>query len=259
MKLLQRYYIVCLLTVTVFALPKELVSQFTYLEAGLGNTNVVNSSRSQPDLYYHNISVRLSGLVRFKKHIGVGGELNVPVLHHNRSYSAGGIERYFKRHASPYQYLPQDIDYTFRNTISGSLFARFFADSKVNLYGEVRFTVVQMKERFVFNRDYVAPYESWSGESYPEVDAVYIDETLKHMLFAPGLAIGAQPRLGKKFFINFKVGVDFYFFNDNKRTNYEITNSYNPTYSYTSTETIGNYGRGVRFPVIINLGFGYFF
>src|SRR5690606_14207090 len=123
----------------------------------------------------------------------------------------GGTFLEFEDPVNKNRYVPQEFDYSFRNSISGTLFGRIYLSTIVNPYIDVKFSYVGVTERFIFKRDEI-PAAIIYGDYVPGVPASDFDYEKKHKLFVPGFAIGIQPHVSKNLFINFSFGMDFYSF-----------------------------------------------
>lgn len=240
-------------------------SQFTYLEVGVNNTNVLyeSPSRLNSNTHYHNFSLRVNAISRFIRNFGIGGEINIPLVQGNGfdftgSYSpTGGTFLDFEDPVNNNRYVPQEFDYSFKNSVSGALFGRIYLSTILNPYIDVKLSFVSTTERFIFKRDEI-PAVLIYGNYYPKIQANDIDYQMKHKLLVPGFAFGIQPHVSKKLFIDFSLGVDLYTFK-NDPFSYEVIYDWDAHNGSAKTVLLESKARSTKAGVLINLGMGYFF
>lgn len=237
-------------------------SQFTYVELGFNNTNVLygNTSSSGSRTDYHNFSLRVSAITRFIRNFGIGAELNIPLVQGNsfsfyKAYTPDGS--YFSNSDfTGGTYSAQEYDYSFRNSISGSLFGRIYLSTVLNPYIDVKMSYLNMTEKFIFQREEIEPYYNYDWVY--GTDAVNINYEKKHQLIIPGVAIGLQPHLSKHLFMNVSFGMDFYTFKD-KGFAYPIVHNWSTVHDKNEIVIIESKARNTKAGILINLGVGYFF
>jgi|GEM_PF-4652915 len=223
--------------------------QFTYFETGVGlNVLPLESDFSETQTGYTNMSVRLAATFRIKRHFGIGIEGSIPVIQNSKfSFKSG---TFFKFDS---YYTPRKFDYSFKESPRVSVFARFFMDTYVNAYIDVRLSVFSFTESFVFYRDSIPPLGNKSA--IPKYD---INDEIKYLQIIPGFSIGIKPRIGKRFFANLNLGANIYIFNEASfkyRIPYQWNFSY---YDYDRVELNSQVGK-VKGAFHMNVGFGYFF
>jgi hypothetical protein len=249
----KRIILIFTFLVVFFGFQKTLFSQFTYLETGLGfNTLPIYSSFGSTYTSYTNMSVRLSGVIRVKRYLGIGIEASIPVVQSSKFSFKQGTFFNFEDAYTP-EYRPSKYDYSFKESPRISIFARFFFDTRVNSYVDVKVSVFKFTESFVFYRDSVPPM----GAKYAIKKADYDDE-IKYMEVSPGFSVGIAPRIGKHFFLNFNMGANIYIFNKtsfNHRVPFQW-DSYLHDHSQVNLKSQLSQVKGV---FNMNLGFGYFF
>lgn len=258
------HYIKLLIAIILFS-TSYVNGQFTYLEAGLNNTNVLyeSPSRMNSNTHYHGLSFRISAVSRFIRNVGVGGELNVPLAQSN-GFSFTGSDTQnddiflgFEDAVNNNRYVPQEIDYSFKNVISGSLFGRIYLSTILNPYVDVKISFVSVKERFIFKRAEI-PAAIVYGNYIPKIPASDIEYEMKHKLFVPGFAIGLQPHVSEKLFINFNFGMDFYSFKGGGFS-YPLVFDYDGFKSSPKIVNLESKASNTKAAILINLGVGYFF
>lgn len=224
--------------------------QFTYLETGIGlNVIPFRTEFGSTLTSYTNMSLRLAGTFRIKRHFGIGIEGSIPVIQNSRfSFKSG---TFFKFDS---YYTPRKFDYSFKESPRFSVFTRFFIDTYVNAYVDVRLSAFSFTEHFVFYRDSVPALGN--KPSIPKYD---IDDEIKYLEIIPGFSVGIKPRIGKRFFANLNLGVNIYVFNQMMSFKYKVPYQWDSLYyDYGRVELNSQTGK-VKGAFHMNLGFGYFF
>lgn len=242
--------------------------QFTYIEAGLNNTNIAYKKSVPSNSYkthYHGFSIRINAISRIVRNFGVGGELNVPLAQGN-SFNFRGAKTISGSSFSSFddvvnnnRYVPQKFDYSFKNSISASLFVRIYLSTDLNPYVDIKISYLSITERFILKRDELPATEVY-GNYIPNLPAVDIEYEKTHNLFTPGFAIGLQPHLSDKLFINFNIGFDIYNFgHENNGFSYPVVYDYDYFNDIPKVVVLESKATNTRAGLLINLGMGYFF
>jgi hypothetical protein len=248
---------------TLFCAP-AFHAQFTYIEVGVNNTNViygtnlVNSFRTD----YHGLSLRLNAISRITRNIGIGGEVSIPLLQGNsfsfrnsRTLTDGEFTSF--ETAQTNIYSPQEFDYKFKNSIVGTFLGRFYFSTKLNPYLDIKFSYLNVTELFVFKRAYIPSIDQF-GQVVPGIPESDLKYEKIHKLIVPGFTMGLQPHLNDNLFFNLNLGMDFYRF-ESGGFSYPIIYSQDQLNYSDKIVVLESMARNTKIGVSINLGFGYFF
>lgn len=164
----------------------------------------------------------VGGLWRFNRVIGTGLDIGIPMLQKStytlrNSYStnpaANELDEFFTTYTQE-RYQPQTFDYTFKQSLKVGIIARVFIGGTSNVFADLKLTYVKLQEDFDFVRAGVAGFDDGNPNSFrPEIKQLDIHENHQHSKFVPGLAIGWQPHVSDRFYLNFNIACDFYKFN----------------------------------------------
>lgn len=203
-------------------------AQFTYLDAGLSFSNVtLNANRKVSALAQvtalNTGKLHFGAMQRFNQYFAAGIDVGLPIAQKSKftlkfaeagnPYS--GVSTVYFDEDTEERYKPQKFDYNFRQSIQIGFIARAFLNGNTNLFLDLRISALKLKEEFVFQR--IARPSVNTGYSYeyrPPIAAVNIQENHQKLLIIPGFALGWQPHIDDRFFINFNLAFDFYSMKD---------------------------------------------
>ncbi len=202
-------------------------AQFTYFDGGLSQSNLtLNADRKtsvKQVTALNTTQFHLGGLWRFNKYFGIGLDVGVPIIQKSKytlKFSEAGspyssnYNNYFTN-TTEARYQPQKFDYTFKQSIQFGIVGRVFVGGATNLFLDLRISSLKLKERFVFIRVAHEEINAYYNVDYrPALAAENIHENHQQFLIIPGIAIGWQPHLNDRFFMNFNLAYDFYLLKD---------------------------------------------
>lgn len=222
MKIEKSIYYLCVL---LWLIPNSVIAQFTYIDVGFSQSNLTlnadrkNSVRQVTTL--NTTQFHIGGLWRFNRFFGVAIDAGIPIAQKSKftlkfaeatspTISVSG--NYFDN-STEFRYKPYSFDYTFKQSIQIGFIGRAFFGA-TNAFIDVRISTLKLKENFVFQRmQHQAINTGYSSEYRPFVKAENINEKHEKLVIIPGFAVGWQPNLGERFFMNFNLAYDFYMLN----------------------------------------------
>lgn len=203
-------------------------AQFTYLDAGLSFSNVtLNANRKVSALAQvtalNTGKLHFGAMQRFNQYFAAGIDVGLPIAQKSKftlkfaeaenPYS--GVSTVYFNEDVEERYKPNKFDYNFRQSIQIGFIARAFLNGNTNLFLDLRISALKLKEEFVFQRIARPSVNTgYSHEYRPPIAAVNIQENHQKLLIIPGFALGWQPHIDDRFFINFNLAFDFYSMKD---------------------------------------------
>ncbi|MDD2982133.1 MAG: hypothetical protein PHQ74_01980 [Crocinitomicaceae bacterium] len=216
MKTKKSILYLCLLS---WIIPYNGVAQFTYFDVGITQAKVLIMGKSLKDTQTKILSTEfhVGGLWRFARNFGVGLDAGIPMTQKSKvDYRDAYYRNNFVLGNLEERYKPQKFDYSFEQSARLALIGRIYFGVNYNWFLDARLSTVKLKSNFEMERIAQEAENPGSNYSYrPAIVAVSIHEKHDQLLIVPGFAIGFQPHLGKRFFMNFNVGFDFYTFKEN--------------------------------------------
>ena len=220
-------------------IPVNLFAQFTYVDMGISYSRMklvgggIFEFEEQTTLSIAEFHV--GGLWRFKRFVGVGLDLGVPFLQNNnvdfRNAKTSNSYNHFQgltmeSFDSRYQF--STVDYSIKQSLRLGLLARIFFAGRANLFVDLKASGVKMKENFKVTRSGAPeiPGGLYDYNVRPELIPVSINQRNEEMRIVPGVALGLQPHINKKFFLTINFGLDFYNFNNKKDFSHKIAYEY---------------------------------
>ncbi len=215
------------LILIICSTPISGITQFTYFGFGLSQSNLtVNANRMtsvKQATALNTTQFHLGGLWRFNKFAGVGLDVGIPIFQKSKyamkffdgeSPHSTNYGWYFDE-STEYRYMPQQMDYTFKQSAQLKLIGRVFVGGSANVFVDLGVSALKFHERFVFERMAHKVINSNSASNYrPAVKAESIHEKHEQFLIVPGFAIGWQPHIKDRFFMNINLAYDFYMFKE---------------------------------------------
>lgn len=200
----------------LFFIPLSSSAQFTYVDLGITQSKILMAGKSlySKQTRVHVTEFNLGGLVRFRRHLGIGLDLGIPIAQKSAySFRGGRYEDNLSTGIVEDRYKPQEFEYTIRQSAKLKLIGRVYFGVKSNWFLDLRVSALKLKSNLVLER---AAQEEFNNGNFsyfrPALEAVSIHEKQDDLFIIPGLAIGFQPHLGERFFMNFNLGFDFYTF-----------------------------------------------
>ncbi|MEX2589972.1 MAG: hypothetical protein WD334_07180 [Chitinophagales bacterium] len=266
-------------------MPKVSFAQFTYVEGGFGinNATIGSATISEDRTSVFAFNINAQAVFRPIRNLGVGIGFGYPIYQRSKfgfsNAPTTGISsfydgfRYSEYFEEENRYVPQEFDYTFKQGIKASIFARVFFETYVNVYADVRLSYSPVKEKFVFKREYAPPIyfpeddiaQFSGGVEYGEVPARDIDYNKTHHLLIPGFSTGIMPHVTDHLFLDINIGFDLWIFGQDKSFEYQIPFQWSTDYSSDPINgnheyvTLSSQARGVRPSFVLNVGLGYYF
>lgn len=250
-------------------------AQFTYFDVGISQSSVVFSGKRTllfgEFTKLNTTQIHAGGLWRFNRFFGVGLDVGIPLAHQSKytlkyataafpSYKNNGD--YFTNYTQD-RYKPEKFDYTFKQSAQFGFVGRIFVGGVSNFFVDVKVTGLKLKENFVFQRAAKAEiYSQYNDESRPALKAENIRENNDHLIIIPGLAIGWQPHLGERFFINFNLAYDFYIMGEERFSYwvpYSTETDYSANYTATYSVKLASQLTGNKLAITGTVRFGMFF
>lgn len=200
--------------------PFNASAQFTYYDVGVTQAKVLIIGKSLHDTQTKILATELhvGGLWRFARNFGVGLDLGIPMIQKSKfSYRDDYYRDNFRLGNLEERYKPQEFDYTFKQSPRLALIGRIYFGIRSNWFLDARLSASKIKSKLDVER--IAQVEVNPGNlSYyrPALEALSIHEKQDDFFIIPGFALGFQPHIGERFFMNFNLGFDFYTFKESK-------------------------------------------
>ncbi len=255
----------------ICSIPMSGIAQFTYFDFGVSQSNLtLNANRMvsvKQVTALNTTKFHLGGLWRFNKYVGVGLDVGIPIIQKSKytlKFSDAGspnssVYNNFFNSTTEYRFMPQKMDYTFKQSIQFGLVGRVYVGGETNLFVDLRISSLKLKESFVFERIAHAEVNTNSSvDSRPALKAENIHEEHEQFLIIPGFAIGWQPHLNDRFFINFNLAYDFYMLKDESFSHW-VPYSYRVYQSTTYNVRLASQLDGTKLAVTGTVRFGMFF
>lgn len=265
--MIKSFYTVFILFIL---LPGSSIAQFMYLDVGLSQSklklNKIGVFGKQTKL--NTTGLQVGGLWRFNRFLGVGIDVGIPIAQKSTfTFYGSKTDPFspafsdFNKGYSSSRYWVYDLDYSLKQSVKLGLVGRVFFAGTSNLFVDLKFSTLKIKESLILNRMAKAAIVDYNyyDESRPAVEGLAINEKKEELSIIPGFAIGWQPHLGERFFMNMNLGFDFYIFKKNPSFSYVIPYDYD---SYQKREyhvNIASQAVGTKLVFSGNLRFGMFF
>lgn len=182
---------------SLFLLPASLYAQFTYLDVTLGNSfmNVYKSKNNSSKSKYNQTNLQVNGLWRFKRNLGVGMTVSVPIR------QGGSYNLLTDQSSDLTKYSAEskniDLKYYFKESLKIAFNGRIYFGVKNNYYVDGRISIFSTTENLSFN----LPNKSYR-------------ENNKFSQLAPGFSVGLTPHIGENMYMSLSLAWDFYKYKD---------------------------------------------
>jgi hypothetical protein len=177
-------------------------AQFTYLGAEFGYSIQQLNGEGRPN-NVETLAMKFSAIHRPWRQVGFG--ISYPIrLSQNADYTPFGLDGYGGWGDG---YKPT-VTNTIAITQEFSAFLRVFADTRTNVFFDLRLRSYLLEQSFSLVRNYRPP-EYYDGEIwYAEIPARSAYFASASRSLAPGFSVGVSPHLGKHGFFSFQFELD---------------------------------------------------
>src|SRR5690554_1224997 len=142
---------------------------------------------SSSNTSYSNLTLIISVTQRVTRYFGLSMDLAFPVAQKTK-FSFTNAQTFnstsqFSEFGSstPLRYKPQQYKYAFKESPRISIFGRFFFETFINSYLDVRFSIFKINESFILKRA-----STLGNNDYPSVVEININYSKDHLQFIPG-------------------------------------------------------------------------
>lgn len=262
-----------LLLISLIATPYFAIAQFGYAGLGIGYRAITfksgNILSGDKPTKARAITLDADLMYRPYRFFALGATISIPLTEFS-TYSFSGaktskdqtFDGFFPDFPSGnlQKHQPEDMDYSFDQSFSATLKARFYAVPQIGLYFDLRYTLMSITETFKFGRlQKSATYYSGGTIKTPDVsgEKLYASSELNPII--PGLGIGFKFHVSKSVYLDVNSSLDLVLINNYEGFEFDVSYDYDYTDRSRDFVRLRSQAPGTHSSFVFHIGGGYLF